>query len=113
MKKYRVAFHLNEVEKVDLAMRNINNLLDDLGEDEVDVVLITHGKAIASLGKSGPLEGLMRDLNRRGVVFGICGNTMRNRGLTEDDFPEIVEVVSSGVGELVRRQAEGWAYLRP
>jgi intracellular sulfur oxidation DsrE/DsrF family protein len=34
-------------------------------------------------------------------------------GFTQEDFLDPVEVVSSGAGELVRRQAEGWAYVRP
>jgi len=33
--------------------------------------------------------------------------------ILEDDLVEEKQIVPAGVGVLVRRQAEGWAYIRP
>ncbi|WP_214021399.1 hypothetical protein [Methanoculleus sp.] len=49
----------------------------------------------------------------RGVLSAICETTLRSRSLTAENFPGYVEIVPSGIVELVVRQAEGWHYLRP
>jgi intracellular sulfur oxidation DsrE/DsrF family protein len=46
------------------------------------------------------------------VVFKEPLETSFHERFSRDDFPQSVEVVPSGVGENVRKQAEGYAYLR-
>jgi hypothetical protein len=38
---------------------------------------------------------------------------MRNLGIQKDELFDFVTVVSSGVGEIVKKQTAGWAYIRP
>jgi intracellular sulfur oxidation DsrE/DsrF family protein len=33
--------------------------------------------------------------------------------LDEGEFLDLVEVVPTGTGEVVKKQADGWAYVRP
>jgi uncharacterized protein len=42
-----------------------------------------------------------------------CQNTMRNQKLTPADMSPVVGYVPAGVTELMFKQAEGWAYIRP
>lgn len=48
-----------------------------------------------------------------GVKVMACQNTRRGRKLVAGDMLAKVGYVSSGVVELMRRQQEGWAYIRP
>lgn len=41
-----------------------------------------------------------------------CRGALSTRGVDDDELVAGVEVVDSGVGELTRRQAEGYAYIR-
>ena len=111
--KYRVLFHLDEIEKAPLVLRNINNLLVDLGEDEVEAKLVANSEGAKALFKTSPLADQVKKLAEKGVRFAVCAITISRMNLEKDDFPDSVEIVSSGTGELVRRQSEGWAYIKP
>jgi intracellular sulfur oxidation DsrE/DsrF family protein len=38
---------------------------------------------------------------------------MRNLKLTRDDMQSAIRYVPAGVTEIMTKQSEGWAYLRP
>lgn len=48
-----------------------------------------------------------------GVKVLACPNTRRGHKLVADDMPAKVGYLSSGEVELMRRQQEGWSYIRP
>ena len=48
-----------------------------------------------------------------GVLFAACAHSLSQLEIARNTLLESVEVVSSGVGELVKKQMEGWAYIRP
>ena len=56
MNKYRVVFHLDEPSKgrAGQVFRNIENLLDDLGENNVEVELVANGGGVKTLLVNGP-----------------------------------------------------------
>jgi intracellular sulfur oxidation DsrE/DsrF family protein len=116
MDKYRVVFHLDEPSKgrADLVFGNIENLLADLGENNVEVELVANGGGVKALvkGPASHAEQVQR-LAAKGVLFAACAHSLSQLEITRDTLVAPVEVVSSGVGELVKKQAEGWAYIRP
>ncbi len=116
MDKFRVIFHLDEPSKgrADQVFRNIENLLADLGENNVEVELVANGGGVKALVK-GPDSHVeqIEPLAAKGVRFAACAHSLSQLEIARDTLLESVEVVSSGVGELVRKQAEGWAYIRP
>lgn len=54
-------------------------------------------------------RGTSREACREGCS--LC--CLRQLDLTQDAFLDLVEIVPEGVGELVKKQAQGWAYIRP
>ena len=46
MKKYKVIFHIDEIEKSTLVIGNINNLILDLGEENLQVELLANSEAV-------------------------------------------------------------------
>jgi hypothetical protein len=113
--KYKVLFHLDEsaMSKWQLVLTNIENLLADLGED-AEIELLTNAEGIGIVYKHpNPFVKKVEDLAARGVRFAVCGNTMRQFNLTQDFLLECACVVRAGVGEIVRKQTEGWLYIRP
>jgi len=111
--KYRILFHMDEAEKAPLVLGNIKNLLADLGESEVEAKLVANSEGAKALFKTGPHADRVKKLAEKGVCFAVCAKTLSRMGLTKDDFPDSFEVVSSGMGELARRQSEGWGYVKP
>lgn len=115
--KYRVVIHVSDAEstgKWKLALNNINNLRTQFGPENVEVELVVYGPAIKMLAKTNTaLAADLKALADKGVVLVACQNSMANNGLTSADmFPFITEV-PSGAAEIVIKQTEGWAYLRP
>lgn len=67
---YRVAFHIDEKAKVDLALKNIENLLIDLGENNVEVELVANSEAITILAATNNENAArIADLAGKGVKF--------------------------------------------
>jgi uncharacterized protein len=114
--EYRVVFHLDESSKgrADQVFGNIKNLLADLGEDNVKVELVANGGGVRALLK-GPDSHAeqVEELVAKGVHFAACAHSLHVLELPGDALLESVEIVSSGVGEMVKKQAEHWAYIRP
>ena len=120
--KYKVIFHLDEPSKgrADQVLMNITNLIDDLGDDNVEVELLANGGGVRSLAKEseGQAEqvrqaSLVEALAKRGVRFVACAHSLEHLKMQRTDLLDLVEVVPAGVSELVRKQREGWAYIRP
>jgi intracellular sulfur oxidation DsrE/DsrF family protein len=93
-------------------LRQVANLLADLGAEGVEVEVVAHGAGLDLLLPGGPAAELVRDLQCRGVAFLACENTLRSRELEVGDLLADVGAVPSGVGAIVRRQSQGWSYLR-
>lgn len=90
----------------------MSNLLDDLGEI-AEVELVTHGPGVGLCLAGSPQAEAVAALIARGVVVAACENTLRAQSIAAGQLAPGVATVPSGVGELVRRQRQGWAYVRP
>jgi hypothetical protein len=53
------------------------------------------------------------DAMKANVKVLACENTMRGQKLTKDDMLPAISYVPAGVTEIMTKQSEGWAYLRP
>ncbi len=122
MEKYKVIFHIDEPSKgrADQVLMNITNLLNDLGDSSVDVELLANGGGVRALtkGAEGQAEQveqakLVQALAKRGVRFVACQNSLDHLNMQRSDLLDLVEVIPAGVSELVRKQNQGWAYIRP
>nr|WP_320131539.1 DsrE family protein [uncultured Holophaga sp.] len=108
---YRVLIHIDEAEKWPLALGNARNLLEAAAEP-VDLRIIANGRAVLTFA-SGEHREAMAGLQEQGVRIQACRNALKALRVEEQSLPEGVEVVPAGVLELVERQREGFAYLRP
>jgi len=116
MKAYNVIFHLDDdsEEKVNEVFNNLRNLLTDLGEENVAVELLTNGKGVEAMRNTYESNILrIRHLAKQGVKFAVCGNSIKYFGIAPEELVAEAEIVPSGVSELVKKQTEGWAYIRP
>ena len=115
MAQYKVLFHLDEsaMSKWNLVLANIENLLADLEED-VEIELLVNAEGIGIMYKHpNPVAKKVESLAVQGVRFAVCRNTMKMFSLDQKFLLECAVIVPAGVGEIVRKQAEGWIYIRP
>lgn len=109
-----VVVHLDEAgeEKHQAVLRNVGNLVADLGE-RTAVELVAHGPGIGLCLADSPQAPDLQELISRGVTVAACENTLDMKGIGRDRLAAGVVTVPSGIGELVRKQHRGWAYVRP
>ncbi|KAB1188213.1 MULTISPECIES: DsrE family protein [Haloferax] len=107
-------FHVTSgtVDEVRHAISNVENLLADDTVDTESVTLLANGDAVYFLLDSSPLAPRVESLVADGVRCRVCSNSLDGRDLDVDAFVDGVEAVPSGVGELVKRQSAGDAYLK-
>ncbi len=91
---------------------NLRNLLDYWPEAEVEVVF--HGPGITMVTTAdAPLPELLRTLvHGYHLRLVVCGNTLRGHKLTQADLLPFVGTVPVAIAELIRKQEEGWAYIK-
>jgi intracellular sulfur oxidation DsrE/DsrF family protein len=96
-----------------LVLNNVKNLQQDFGAANITVEIVAYGPGIGMLKLESPVSSRLLDATNNGVAVNACENTMRGQKLVKADMLANVTYVPAGVVEIVRRQQEGWAYLRP
>jgi len=99
--------------KWNLALNNAKNLQDDVGVASVDVEIVAYGPGIGMLKLESPTGARIADAMKANVRVVACENTMRAQKLGKDDMLPAISYVPAGVTEIMKKQGEGWAYLRP
>ena len=113
--KHRVIFQVsdNDPGKWNLALNNARNVQQDLGERNVEIEIVAYGPGIGMLKLDSPVGNRVAEAMATGVQVVACENTMRNQKLSKDDMLTKIDYVGAGVVELMIKQQQGWAYIRP
>jgi intracellular sulfur oxidation DsrE/DsrF family protein len=99
--------------KWNLALNNVKNVQADLGATNVDVELVAYGPGIGMLKADSVVGNRVDEAIAAGVKVVACENTMMNQKLTRADMLNKFSYVQAGVVEIMQRQQQGWAYIRP
>ena len=113
--KQRVIFQVSEAApaKWVLTLNNVRNIQAELGKDNVEVEILAYGPGIDMFKFESQVGvGLAQALADK-VVLIACENTMTNTKVSRDEMYSGVSFVKAGVVHLMKRQREGWAYIRP
>ena len=103
----------NDPAKWNLALNNAKNLQEDLGKSRVQIEIVAYGPGINMLKFDSEVGNRLKDAANSGVQIAACANTMKAQKLSPDDMHPSARIVPAGVVEIVRREREGYAYIRP
>ncbi len=103
----------NDPAKWNLTLNNVRNVQNDLGEDKVTAEVVVYGPGIGMLKSDSPVAKRVADALGKNVKVVACENTMKAQKLTYDDMLPKIGYVPAGVVELIQRQADGYAYIKP
>jgi len=111
----RVVIQVSDADpgKWNLALNNAKNLQTDLGAKNVDIEIVAYGPGIGMLKSDSVVGNRIAEALGAGVKIVACDNTMRGQKLEKPDMLNGIGYVPAGVVEIMRRQQEHWAYLRP
>jgi len=102
-----------EAAKWNLALNNARNLQADLGAKNVEIEIVAYGPGIGMLKADSVVGNRIGEALSSGVKVVACENTMRGQKLAKQDMLDGIGYVGAGVVEIMQRQQQGWAYLRP
>ena len=113
-KAHRVLFAMTSPEEADwqLTVHNIRNLIVGMAPEPVEVEVVAYGPGIAFLKKDGVDAADIQKLESPHVHFVAFGNAMRNQHLEASDLVAGSEVVPAGIVEVVKKQEQGWSYIK-
>ena len=114
--QYKVIYQLdqNDAKVIEKTLRNINNALDDPRlKGKLQVELIAFSGGTDAFLKTSKYEDDLKKLVRKGVILAQCDNTLHERNIKREELYDFIAIVPSGNGELILRQAEGWAIIKP
>jgi len=105
----KVVVQIKEIERVPKALKSAVNLYNDISGVEIEVVF--YQSAIKALLKDSRTKEIIEDLMKKNISLVGCENSLKAQSIPHDSLIPAIKIVTSGVGEIVRRQSEGWVYL--
>jgi intracellular sulfur oxidation DsrE/DsrF family protein len=116
--KLKVVYHLNDLDKVNFALGNIQNHFDGVGgPDNVTIALVVHGQALRAFHSASASPDVSRrvgQFSKAGLQLAACGNTMVSQNVTlKDLLPGFAAAERGGVVRIAELQSQGYLYIRP
>ena len=114
-KRHKIVIQVSDSEhaKWNLALNNAKNLQDDVGAANVDIEIVAYGPGMGMLRLESPSASRVAEAGKNNIDIVACENTMRTQKLTREDMLSGIRYVPAGATEIMTKQGQGWAYLRP
>jgi hypothetical protein len=112
--KNRALFQVtdNDPARWNMILNNMQNLRDGVGGEPVEIELVAYGPGINMLKADSSVKQRIAEALKAGVTVNACQNTMTNAKLVPADMLPNISYVPAGVVEVMRKQQQGWAYIR-
>lgn len=109
---FKVVFHIDEINKWDRVIGNVNNLLKEIDPKNAEIVVIANSEAVKGylMPEKHQALNILIDQN---ITLNVCQNSLNGFGIDAKELPNFVVIVSAAVFELARKQHEGFAYIKP
>lgn len=112
--EYKIVFELTSDDKKnwETLLNNLENVRKELGP-KTQMEVVAHGNGIAFLLKKTDFQkDRMQKLTKEGIKFLGCENTMKRKKIKSDELYDFTRTVPAGLAEIIRKQKEGWAYIK-
>jgi intracellular sulfur oxidation DsrE/DsrF family protein len=113
--KQRVVIQVsdNDPAKWSLALNNAKNVQQDLGKDKVQIEIVAYGPGLGMLKAESKVADRLAGALDDSIGLIACENTMTNTKVSRSEMYGGIAYVKAGVTHIMKRQQEGWAYIRP
>lgn len=112
---YKVVLQVSDADpgKWNLALNNARNIQHDLGKENVQIEIVAYGPGLPMLKADSKVADRLAQALDSSIGLMACENTMRNTKVSKDQMYSGIAYVDAGVVHIMKRQREGWAYIRP
>lgn len=115
-KHYNALYVINESDenKIKAIIRNVGNALEDPRlKGKLEVELLAFGGGVEMFKKDNSYELALTALKNKGVVMVMCENTLKEKKIAKSELFDFVNYTPSANGEIILREYEGWAVVKP
>jgi intracellular sulfur oxidation DsrE/DsrF family protein len=102
----------NDPARWNMILNNMRNLREDVGSEGAEIELVAYGPGLLMLKADSSVKQRVAEALKSGVKVNACQNTMTGMKLVPGDMLPDIGYVPSGVVEVMRKQQQGWAYIR-
>jgi len=96
------------------ALKLAENMLENAGgKDRIDIQIVAFSPGIGMVVNDSSVAGRVSKAAENGIQVRACAYTLGVRKLTPDKLAPGVKTVPFGALEIVDKQNEGWAYIKP
>ena len=85
----------------------------ELGAGNVVVEVVAYGQGINMLRFESPVSDRVDEALKARVKIVACENTMKSLKLSKGDMMSTIGYVPAGIVEIIKKQKEGYTYIRP
>ena len=112
---YKVVLQVSDADpaKWNLALNNARNIQQDVGKGKVEIEIVAYGPGLGMLKADSKVADRLAQALDSSIGLMACENTMRNTKTTKEQMYPGIAYVDAGVVHIMKRQREGWAYIRP
>ena len=103
----------NDPAKRALALNNAQNVQQELGKDKVQIEIVAYGPGLEMLKAESKVADRLAGAMDASVGLIACENTMTSQKVPKSAMYPGIDYVKAGVTHIMKRQREGWAYIRP
>lgn len=93
------------------ALNYLENLRELYGPANVELELVALGLGLGVLKLDSNQAPRVADALKAGVLVSACEVTMKRQKLTREDMLPSIGYVPAGLGQIIKRQHEGWSYI--
>lgn len=115
VEKHKVVFQVSVADPKlwNLTLNNVKNVQEELGAKNVDIEIVAYGPGIGMLKFDSAVASRIDEAAVSGVKVVACENTMKVQNISRENMLASATFVAAGVVELMKKQKEGYAYIRP
>ncbi len=112
--KIKAVFHIDQNEKWKLLIGNVNNLYKGIDNKRLVITIVANSVAVSMYKERESIfKKELEELHNMGVRICACNNALNGMHIEKSEVMKIVEVVPIGVKEIIDRQLDGFAYIKP
>lgn len=113
-KDYKVVFDMtsNDTLNQQSLIRQLGLIREYNPSSKLDVVIYGNGLNMVVKNNTAQHAAVQKLLTDKNISFKVCAMTMKRYKVEKSGLLEGVQVVPDGIYEIVKRQQEGWGYIK-
>ncbi len=111
--QHKIIWDINSKDTAEqsIIFRQIGNVLKESPDAKIEIVY--HGGAITGVVQgSSFFADKVQEFLQKGVIFAACNNSLRRYNIDPSKVLPGVTVVPVAILELVKKQEQGWSYIK-